>query len=125
MENEELHDRLTRALEQSLVLTDAAQSAEINRRAAERVQALIRVASGRRRVKARARLGWFCLFIVLVVIAIATYMLLDGRKTDSLVTFMLMLVPLAGGGWHLRKANLEEISWAQELERLGAADAER
>jgi len=125
MENQDLQSQLTRALEQALVPIDAAQSAEINRRAAERVQALVRVASGRRRVKARARFGWFCLFIVLVVIAIAVYMLLDGRRTDSLVTFMLLVVPLVGGGWHLQKANLEEISWAQELERLGAADPER
>ena len=124
MQDGKFETELARALDQSLVLTDAARKAEINRMAEERLRALVHITSRRRKVRARARFAWFCLFIFLAVIAIAAYMLLDGRRTDSLVTVMLSLVPLLGGGWHLHQANREEIGWAKELERLGVADIE-
>ncbi len=124
MQNEEFETRLARALEQSLVLTDVARKAEINRMAEERLKALVQITSKRKKVRARVRFAWFCFYVVIVVFLVALYMLLDGRRTDSLVTFMLSLVPLVGGGWHLHQANREEIGWAKELERLGVADIE-
>jgi hypothetical protein len=124
MQDEKFETKLARALDRSLVLTDAARQAEINRVAEERLRALVHITSRRRRVRARARFAWFCLFIFLAVVLIAIFMLLDGKRTDGLVTIMLSLVPLIGGGWHLQRANAEEIGWARELERLGVADVE-
>lgn len=124
MQDERFETKLARALDQSLDLTDAARKAEINRLAEERLRALVHLTSRRRKVRARARFAWFCLFISLAVVLIAISMLLDGKGTDGSVTIMLSLVPLIGGSWHLQRANAEELGWAEELERLGGADIE-
>lgn len=124
MEKDDFQANLARALNDSLELSEVAKRAEIEKRAAERLHALVRIAAGRERIKARRGFGWACFFLSLVVVLFAIYMRFDDRQRDSLVTLMLSLIPLLGGGWHLQRANTAELKWASELERLDAADSD-
>ena len=121
VDKDDFQTQLARALEASIELTDTAKRKEIERCAAERLHELVRAVAGMKRAKARTRFGWSCLFVSLVVVAIAEYMRVDGKQADSLVALMLSLVPLVGGGWHIHRANIAERDWASALERLESA----
>ena len=110
--------KLARALDESVERTDFAKQKEIERRAAERLHELVCAVAGMKRAKARTRFGWSCLFMSLMIIAIAAYMRFDGKRADSLIVLMMSLIPLIGGAWHVHKANIAERNWASELERL-------
>lgn len=124
-DNEQFKAELARALEQSLILTSSARAAETSREADERSRALMQISAARRKVKARERFAYFCFIVVIVMIAVAAYVFLLGKRSESLLTFMLAGLPFVGGSWSLHRASLEEYALDKERERLGLTERER
>lgn len=114
MAKDDLVRELAPLMDAAFALSRASQSAEIDR-IAQRANLMVTAAAGLIRTKAQTRFGWFLMILSPFVVAVAIYILIDGKRLDSLIVLLSSLIPLIGGAWHLRQADVAAKRWVSEL----------